>query len=468
MSGHALADMSTAEDVYNNCPIFLQNWLISAYGLKLKRERYGRHYKEFLAELLKTEHLSASAMKEYQNRKLSQMAEYALRYVPYYKETSKPVIKATGDITADTVSDYFPVLAKDAFRNNQERFISREFNPGRLLKINTSGTTGKPLTIYTTREARQANYAFMTRFMRWAGIQQGEASATFAGRVFIPPHQNKPPYWRRNRWNNNHLFSSFNITADTIPAYIAQLERIQPAFIDSYPSAIAAIANYILENSLRVNLKLKAIITSSETLSREQRARIEQAFSVRVFDQYGNAEMAAFACQCEHGGYHINPEYGIAELLDDAGNAVGPGEMGQLVVTGFLNKAMPLIRYQIGDSAILSDEPCACGRQFPVLKEIVGRRDDLIKTRSGRIVGRLDPIYKGLAGIRESQIVQTDLDNVVVNIVTAPGYEGWMEDSLIAELKKRVGFEINASVNYVSEIPRTSSGKMRAVVSYVK
>ena len=103
-----------------------------------------------------------------------------------------------------------------------------------------------------------------------------------------------------------------------------------------------------------------------------------------------------------------------------------------------------------------------------VVAVIVGRRDDLIKTRSGRIVGRLDPIYKGLTGIRESQIMQPDIDNIVVYIVTAPGYEAWMEDSLLTELKKRVGLDINIRVSYVQEIPRTSSGKMRAVISHVK
>jgi phenylacetate-CoA ligase len=459
--------MSSVEKIYNTCPVFLQNWLISAYGLKLKRE-YGKHYKAVLAELLESEHFSVSEIKKSQNKILRQLTGYALRNVPYYREMANAANEVASNITVDTISDYFPVLSKDTFRDNQERFLSREFNPQRLLKINTSGTTGKPLTIYTTHEARQSNYAFMTRFMHWAGIRQGEKSVTFAGRVFIPPHQKEPPYWRSNWWNNNYLFSSFNITPDNVPDYLEQLERIQPVFIDSYPSAIAAIANYILENSLKVNLHLKAIITSSETLSREQRTRIEQAFNVRVFDQYGNAEMAAFAGQCEHGQYHLNPEYGIAELLDESGNAVGPGEIGQLVVTGFLNKAMPLIRYQIGDSAILSDVPCACGRHFPVLQEIVGRRDDLIKTRSGRIVGRLDPIYKGLAGVRESQIVQPDIDNIVVYIVTASGYEAWMEDSLLKELKKRVGLDINITVSYVPEIPRTSSGKMRAVISHVK
>lgn len=460
--------MSSVEHIYNKCPVFLQNWLISAYGLKLKRERYGKHYKAVLAGLLESEHLSASEIKNNQNKILRQLAGYALHNVPYYSEMANTADEVTSNITIDTISDYFPVLSKDTFRDNQQRFISKEFNPLDLLKINTSGTTGKPLTIYTTHEARQANYAFMTRFMQWAGIRQGEKSVTFAGRVFIPPQQKDPPYWRSNWWNNNYLFSSFNITPDTVPDYLEHLERIQPVLIDSYPSAIAAIANYILENSLKVNLHLKAIITSSETLSHEQRTRIEQAFNVRVFDQYGNAEMAVFAGQCEHGQYHINPEYGIAELLDESGNAVGPGETGELVVTGFLNKAMPLIRYQIGDSAILSAEPCACGRHFPVLQEIVGRRDDLIKTRSGRIVGRLDPIYKGLTGIRESQIMQPDIDNIVVYIVTAPGYEAWMEDSLLTELKKRVGLDINIRVSYVQEIPRTSSGKMRAVISHVK
>ena len=263
------------------------------------------------------------------------------------------------------------------------------------------------------------------------------------------------------------MFSSFHLSRDNIPCYIKALEKIQPVYIDSFPSAISAIAKYLVENSIEIKLHLKAIITSSETLYLEQRELIEKAFRTKVVDQYGSAEMVAFIGQCENGNYHVNPEYGIVELLDEDGKPVEEGETGQLVVTGFLNNVMPLIRYQIGDSAVFSLENCTCGRNFQVIKELSGREDEQIRTRDGRSISRLASIFKGMPLIKEAQIIQNDIDNIVVKVVRAPGYEEWMQKDFIKELKKRVGYEINVSVNYVNSIPRTKNGKFRSVISHV-
>jgi phenylacetate-CoA ligase len=177
--------------------------------------------------------------------------------------------------------------------------------------------------------------------------------------------------------------------------------------------------------------------------------------------------MSAFICQCKEGTYHVNPEYGIVEVLDMDNNPVQTGNAGRLVCTGFLNFAMPLIRYDMGDTVVLSDRKCDCGRRFPVVESILGRTDDLIITPSGKTIGRLDPVFKGLSHIRETQIVQEAYDKITVNLVKDDGFSNDTAEALKRELTRRIGDDVEVSINIVGHIPRTKAGKFRSVISHI-
>ena len=260
------------------------------------------------------------------------------------------------------------------------------------------------------------------------------------------------------------LFSSYNLSDANIPAYIRELERRQPVFIDSYPSSVYRIASFLKSRGQQHRIHPKVIVTSSETLLDSQRETIEEVFCCPVRDQYGSAEMAGFFAECEHGRYHVAPEYGIVEIVDADGAGVPVGEMGELCLTGLINPAMPLIRYLIGDVGRLSDISCACGRHAPVVESIEGRIDDVIITPSGRHVGRLDPAFKGVTGIRESQILQTARDQVVVRIVSDDRSQV-NGAGLVSNLSERIGTDVRISIEFVESIDKEPNGKFRSVKS---
>jgi phenylacetate-CoA ligase len=209
-----------------------------------------------------------------------------------------------------------------------------------------------------------------------------------------------------------------------------------------------------------------AIITSSETLHDYQRSSIEKAFECRVFDHLGSAEMVTLISQCEHGSYHVNPEYGLFEILNHDGRPVQAGSSGELVCTGFINMAMPLIRYSLGDTVSLSESKCGCGRAFPVVKEITGRTDDLIIACDGSKVGRLDPIFKGVEqNIKEAQIVQKEIGKIVINIVPSGDQESVNAKQIVHELRRRTGECMDIRINYLESINKTKAGKFRSVIS---
>jgi len=136
-------------------------------------------------------------------------------------------------------------------------------------------------------------------------------------------------------------------------------------------------------------------------------------------------------------------------------------EIGEVVGTTFLNRAMPLIRYRVGDTITLnSSSACSCGRAFPIVKSIHGRTDDTLHTPEGVPRGRLSHVFKGLRYVKEGQIIQDRPDHLRILVVA----DGSAQED-IELLRRRIGkyFGLNMKVDFriVVEIPRTAAGKFR-------
>ena len=446
--------MSLGLAAYAACPVWLQNLLISAYGVRVQWQRYGPEQRHRLAELRASQWLDADTLRALQLKQLNDTLQRARADVPFYRGLPAQAFSSLDQLRG------LPITSKDAVKAAGRALVSRR-HEGPLVEIHTGGTTGKPLTVYCTRHTLQHNYAFFSRFREWAGVPEDARVATFAGRRVVPADASAP-YWRHNRAARTLLFSSYHISQSTVDAYIEALERFRPDLIDSYPSSLLPLAERILARQ-GSSVRPRAVITSSETLFAEARRAIEKAFHCRVFDHYGSAEMVALVSMCEAGRYHVNPEYGIVEVLRD-GEPARPGESGEIVATGFINPVMPLIRYATGDSAVPGEAGCSCGRHFPVLEHIEGRMDDVIVTPDGRHVGRLDPIFKSVASLYETRIVQDRPDHITVEMVVRGELPAAEERVLLEELGARLGRFMKIDLVRVPSIERTGRGKLRTVV----
>lgn len=445
--------------LYDMAPVIIQDLMLSAYGLRLRYLRFGAQQQARLAELRSSERLPEMELRGLQIARLQAVTAAAARDVPFYRDR----IPSGGVQSLDALRE-LPKLSKQEVQQAGRTLVSNKFVSTRLQEIHTGGTTGTPITVYCDREALQNNYAFFSRFCEWAGIASKDRVATFAGRTIVPQKRGAP-FWRHNWASNALLFSSYHIGPDSVDAYLDALAEFRPALIDSYPSNLAPLAQRALARHDE-RIRPKAIITSSETLLPEVRALAEAAFGCKVFDHYGAAEMVAFIAQCEFGRYHVNPEYGIVEILVD-GRPARPGECGELIATGFINSAMPFIRYATGDLAVAGEGGCPCGRAFPVIERIEGRCDDVIVTPTGRRIGRLDPIFKAVSGIHEARIVQDSVDHVRVDVVPWTALSLEDRDALLKELHRRLGPAMTISILEVERLERTPRGKLRSVISRI-
>ena len=453
--------MTFAMRAYARTPVWTQNLLLSAYGLRLRGLRYGRTGRATLAGLRESQWWPRNQLLAYQLQSLTEVVARAAADVPFYRERRTPHAEFH---SFDQLRE-IPLLSKNDVQRAGRRMVSEWYRPRDLTEVHTGGTTGKPLAIFCDTHALQRNYAFFTRFKEWAGISEQDRVATFAGRTLVPAGSGAP-YWRHNRSANTMLFSSYHISTQTLPDYVSALSAFKPSLIDSYPSSLEPIARYLLQNNV-TSIRPKAVITSSETLFHPVRAVIERAFGCKVFDHYGGAEMAALIAQCEEGTYHVTPEFGYVEIVDQ-GQAVAPGGRGEIVATGFINPVMPLIRYATGDYAVLGDGACACGRAGQTIEQLEGRMDDVVVTPEGNLVGRLDPIFKAVSCLYETRIVQDAVDHVRVETVVVGDFPHEVERELDAQLRARLGPTMRISIVRVPSIERTGRGKLRTTVNLMQ
>lgn len=328
----------------------------------------------------------------------------------------------------------------------------------------SSGTTGTPTEIYFTPEFHGLQTVVgEVRSLNWAGLTYRDRRVMFGVRKVCHFGQEQPPFWRFSPAENMAYASIYHLSPRFLASYMEFLRTYRPAVVMGYPSSLATVARYAEDSGDRP-APARAVITTAEVVTPAARRAIEAVWQCRVWDRYGAVEACVFASQCEHGRYHVSPEVGIVEILDATGRPVPPGVLGEVVCTGLQNTLQPLIRYRIGDVASWSrEQECSCGRQMPILEAIEGRLEDLCYTADGREMLRFDTVFKGVQGIREAQVVQEALDRFRVYVIPANGFGSDDIVRIQENMRLHVG-AVRTDVRAVETIPRTPSGKFRAVV----
>jgi len=439
----------------------------SVRGLRLKAWRYGPDAERLVAEARDRETWTEAQWRDWTAERLAFVLRRAAARVPYYRRQWEER-RRRGDRSSVESLENWPILEKESLREAPGSFVADDCDVRRMYHEHTSGTTGTPLDLWLSRRTLRAWYAlYEARTRLWHGVGAGERWAMLGGQLVAPVSQTRPPFWVFNFPMRQLYLSSYHLSPDTVASYLEAMRRHRVTHLVGYPSSMAALAQMALDQGLRP-APLRVAFSNAEPLSPSQRERIGTAFGCPVRDTYGMSEIVCGASECGSGAMHLWPEAGLVEILEEASDAPAPsGESGRLIGTSLLNADMPLVRYAVGDRAASAPpgEPCACGRRLPQLRRIEGRSDDVVVTPEGRLVGRLDPVFKADLPIREAQIVQESLRRVRVKIVPAGELDTDAVRTVQDRIQQRLGSAMEVLVEIVSEIPRGPNGKFRAVVS---
>ena len=298
-------------------------------------------------------------------------------------------------------------------------------------------------------------------------IEKGNCHLNFTGKIVAPITQKRPPYWRYNRPLNQYMLNMQQLTPEKISDIVKFINNTDIRFYVGYPSIINTFASLIIEKGLLVGNAPSYIFSSSEKMYEMQRQNIAKVLpQTKIVEHYGFSENAASASKCKNDVYHEDFELGHIELNHP--EKTEKGLTGPMIATGFQNFAMPFIRYEIGDIGTFSSERCSCGINSQVITDIEGRNGDYVITPEGAHVMRFGYIFKQTSSIKECQVVQNELDKIVIRIVKRDDYNNSNENLIRQAVKEWISPTIGVDFEYVDEIPRTKSGKFKAVVSNLK
>jgi phenylacetate-CoA ligase len=456
------------EKLYSQLPAWAQDLAVTAQGALYRRQRYGGAFAEEYALLAATDHAAPLQLDLLQTARLKRMLQHAAARVPFY--ASRIARRHYESLRAGDWKSLLeiPTTSKSSLRQSPQSFFCDGIAQADWIPWHTSGTTGTPITLRYTREAVARQYAFVERYREQAGVSRFLRRGQFTGRLIAPAEGARGQrYWRYDWANQALMLSTVHLSSEAIPAYLDALRRFRPAYLSGYPSAIALLAQHLLRHP-EPPLPLRAILTSAETLGPAQRQAMELAFGCKVFDQYGQTEMQSFWFECRYGHMHAHPLFGVTEILRPNGEPCLPEETGDVALTGFVNTAMPLVRYLVGDRAAWSRlNSCPCGHQMPIIAGLEGRKDDYLYSRERGWVGRMDPALKGVHGVVECQFLQEEADRLQVLYVAGSEFTDKDRQQLYSNLRARLGPSMDFDFRPVAQIPRGPNGKFRPVISRV-
>jgi phenylacetate-CoA ligase len=418
---------------------------------------------KMVTSVFSNQYMSDVDIDKLQGKLVSNLIKHAVNHVEFYRELYKSFNINPNDIKSVTDISKLPIITKNDIRCNHDKILSDISNPSKYNKTFTSGSSGIKLEVVVDKEV-SALYR-LTQLRQFLGL----GYSVFDKMAYMRPAPPAGvfPFQRFGVFRRYHVSS-----LDPPAVQLAALDNIKPQILYAYPSTLYLLA---LEAKKRgkVNIfDLKFIISNSELLTPEIREFVQNVFSCKVFDEYSCLEFLGIGFECHCQKMHVVSDNVIVEVVDDDGNILAPNENGRLIITSLNNRAMPYIRYEIGDIGSLSDTKCECGRSFPLFGELSGRNDDLLLKTDGSFVPprNLCLMLRKIPGVYEFQVIQQSLSQININIVILPEYieKNNIVTEVIAAFRKLFGPDPVINVEIVPSIERGRTGKLRAVKSMIK
>lgn len=430
-------------------------------------ERLKKHItRQALRSLEKTQWLNAEQLQLLQLQRLQNLLSHAYRHVPYYRDLFNTIGFDVSNVNSLAALRQLPFLTKSIIRENSDALKSAI--PDHLARFNTGGSSGEPLIFYIGNERVSHDVAAKWRATRWWGVDIGDPELVLWGSPIELAAQDRVRMIR-DKLLRTSLLPAFEMSAQKLASFVAEIKDRQPKMLFGYPSAFARIAQYAKQQSIDMtSLGVKVVFVTSEYLYPEQRKAIELCFACNVANGYGGRDAGFIAHECPAGNMHITAEDIIVETVDSTGVAVASGEPGEIVVTHLATRGYPFIRYKTGDIGVLSEQTCSCGRGLPLLQEIQGRTTDFVISQDGNIMHGLALIYilRDIQSIKEFKIIQETKDTTRVLLVVDDGFSSSDTEIIIAGFKARLGSGVTIEIDQVENIPAEKSGKFRYVVSH--
>jgi phenylacetate-CoA ligase len=415
---------------------------------------------QHLRELRRTQSDPPEVIRARQLAALQRQLRHAYATAPYYRAVWDAAGVHPDDVKSLDDLEAFPILTKADIRRHERNLISSEYDVAKLRLKRTSGSTGVPLNIYIDEPAVQWKTACTLRSDEWSGWRLGQRVAKVWGN---PEYRHFGIKGRlRNYFFDRAIYlDTLNLNDARLAEFTAKIRRHCPGLLFGHAHSLYLLAVSLKKSGI-ANIRPNGIISTAMLLHDWQRAVIEQVFGCPVTNRYGCEEVSLIASECEeHSGLHVNADSIFTEI--DAST-------GHLLVTDLTNRAMPLIRYRIGDVVVPSTRTCTCGRGLALIEKVEGREADYVVTPAGRLISGIsltENFALLIPGTAQLQIVQESLAELRFRLVPDVDFGPDSRRRIADLVLETFGPGVNHEVELVEAIAQEASGKYRFCISKV-
>jgi phenylacetate-CoA ligase len=450
--------------VFERLPHGVKHALGWSYRQLPARWRLGPRYPEFRRLAAETETWDTGRILEYQIRQLRQVLIHAASYCPFYQRRFaearfQPELLRSPEQLANC-----PITEKADLQEHLADMTSTSVPARRRLYLTTGGSTGVPVGFYLERGvSRPKEQAFIEAQWKRGGYFEGARLVVIRGHVTTDRVEGPIASYDATRdWL---MLSSYHLTDERMPGYLAAIERFRPDVLHAYPSAALQIAEYLERTTQSWRVPLRCVLAGSERLNLPQKGLLERVFGCRVYRWYGHAERVVLAAEGRRSeSFYFWPTYGFVEFGE-------PDSDGfcEVIGTSFHNLAMPLIRYRTGDLVRLADPRTDGPLEFPwpAAAEIAGREHEFLVSRAGRRISLAafnmhDAVFDGLYAV---QFYQEEPGTAEFRFVPSPGFHASRLETIRAGVQRKLGDDFTVVFRQVKETEKTSRGKHKWLVS---
>jgi phenylacetate-CoA ligase len=384
-------------------------------------------------------------------------ASYAAERSPYYRSMVRPGMSF----------EDIPILTKQTVRERYDDLLAEGVHRDRWVERRTSGSTGTPMPFARDTAQGYLENLSARRFLLWMQDIPPDITAVWVAARPVGDLSPRAGFLRRRlglgRDPEIHAVSTLGLTPAGLSREVRTWDRFRAYFLYGHASAIGWIADQVSRGVVE-SVRPTCVVTTSDVLTENIRHRITEAFRVPIHSWYGSNEMNGFVGGTLPGTtrFALNPLLVYAEVVDEGGRPVPPGETGRLILTDLNNLVMPFIRYDTSDLAILS--PSTAGG-FPILEALVGRGSELIRLPNGRMLNAVTlghalfvagDFVQDVAGYQCARTAPAELE---LRVVWARGPSPERERALAEACRPAMGPGVSLRVLAVDRLETHPSGK---------
>ncbi len=384
----------------------------------------------YLRDINRLDRFSEEQLYRFQDKQVKSMVKYAWN-VPLYHSLYKKHGVNPNDIKTRFDLKKLPIITKEHFSNmSRSDLIPSSKNVSSVVKVSTSGTTGKSLGLYVDLYEVILGLFGYLRTVRSYGLDWRNNRLSIIGD--FAPHTAESGYVKRGllpkSWFRNSLRNiQWLDTNDPPEKILRSLESFQPDFIGGYTGMLGHIA--VLKNQgMCSTIQPKVIASTGALLDPKLKQYIEKTFATSVFEVYGATETGIISYQPPHyDEYKIMSDFLLLECHDENGEPVQSEHPGRLVVTKLYSGGTPIIRYDALNDIVAPQYNSSKFNHFFAdgIHRIYGRDSIRLYRKDGKILlaSSLTTIFSRLlykletSKIRELKVIQQSIEEIDVFFV---------------------------------------------------